>query len=223
MVDLLWIENINTNIFLLEILIFLFCFLIVLNSLFVILAENQVYSILFLILVFVNSALLLLLFQIDFVSIIILVIYVGAIAVLFLFIIMMINIKIVLIQESMYRYLPIGFFICVCFLFEIFFAIDFQFFNNISVNTLSNTGFVFHINWFNFLYKVDLISSISECVYAYKWYYFIMCSVILFLAMVGAIVLTKVDNSVLLSRSQSISKQVFVNYRNRINLFYKKN
>lgn len=223
MVNLIWVSQIETNIFFLELLIFLFSFLIILNSLFVILSENPIYSILYLILVFLNSAALLLLFYIDFISIIILVIYVGAIAVLFLFVVMMMNIKIVLIQESMYRYLPLGLFICICFFLEIFFTLDFQLFNNVDLSLISNSDFIFINNWFNVLYKTDLISSIAECIYAYKWYYFIVCAVVLFLAMVGAIVLTKTTDLRAISRSQSISKQVFANYKNRINLFYKKN
>jgi len=223
MVDLIWIAEIDNNIFFLEILIFLFSFLIILNSLFVILSENPIYSILYLVLVFLNSALLLLIYYIDFISIIILVIYVGAIAILFLFVVMMINIKIVLIQESMYRYLPLGIFICIIFFFEVFFTLDFQFYNNIDSMNINYYNYIFINNWFNLLYKTDLINSISECIYAYKWFYFICSAIVLFLAMVGAIVLTHKINFKVLLRSQSISKQVFVNYKNRINLFYKKN
>lgn len=186
-----------------------------------ILSENPIYSILYLILVFLNCALLLLIYYIDFISIIILVIYIGAIAVLFLFVVMMMNIKIVLIQESMHRYFPLGLFICFVFIFEIYFALDYQFYNSIKMDSTFYSENIFITNWFNFLYKTDLINSISECIYAYKWYYFIICAVILFLAMVGAVMLTKNVDYRTISRSQDISKQVFVNYKNRINLFYR--
>ena len=222
MIDLIWISDVNNNLFFLDILIFLFSFLILLNSLFVILAENPIYSIFYLILVFFNSASLLLVYYIDFISIIILVIYIGAITVLFLFVVMMMNIYIVKIQESLYRYFPLGFFICICFFFEIFFVLDFQFFNTKCLDNILKSDFIFISNWYNFLYRLDLINSISECIYVYKWFYFIICALILFLALVGAIMLTK-ENSLAISKSQLISKQVFANFKNRITLFYKKN
>ena len=221
MIDFNWISEITMNLFFLELFTFFFCFLIILNSFFVILSENPIYSILYLILVFLNSSSLLLLYFIDFISIIILVIYVGAIAVLFLFVVMMMNIQIIQIQESLYRYFPLGFFICICFFFEIFLALDFQFFINNDLSIKSN--YIFILNWYNILYKLDLINSLAECIYAYKWFYFIICAIILFLSMVGAIMLTQKDNLQLFSKRQSISKQVFATFKNRITLFYKKN
>ena len=134
--DLFWIEQLEFNIFLLDNFFFLFSFLIIINSLLVIFSANPIYSIFYLILVFLNGAILLLLCFIDFLSIIILVVYVGAIAVLFLFVVMMMNIKVVLLHESLYRYLPLGFLICFCFLIEIFFIINFQFFKDVDLSII---------------------------------------------------------------------------------------
>src|SRR5690606_13803512 len=97
------VSSITSNIVLLDLLFFLFSFLIIFNAILVIFSGNPIHSILYLILVFLNSAFLLLLYNIDFISIIILVIYVGAIAVLFLFVVMMMNIKVIVIEESLYR------------------------------------------------------------------------------------------------------------------------
>jgi len=223
MVDLVWIENLESNLIIMEFFFLFFSFLIIFNSLQVILSENPVFSILFLILVFLNSAVLLLFFYIDFISIIILVVYVGAIAVLFLFVVMMMNIKMVLLQESMYRYLPIGLFICISFFIEIFFILDFSFFNGIDKNILGSSFVSTYTNWFSLFNNVSLISSISEGIFFYKWVYLIICAIILGLAMVGAINLTIVKEEQNLLKSQLIEKQVFSNYKNRINLFHIKN
>jgi len=223
MTDFFFFSNYSNSILFLELLFFLFSFLIVLNAILVILSENPIYSILYLILVFINSAMLLLLFYIDFLSIIILVVYVGAFAVLFLFVVMMMNVRIVLIQESMYRYLPIGFFVGGGFLIQIFLLLDFQFFNSVSYGIISSDAIdssIYIKNWFSLLFYSDLIISLSECLFAYKWYYFLVCAVVLFLAMVGSIMLTLYKPSKNLIKSQLIPEQVFANYKSRINLFY---
>ena len=219
MLDLFWINQLEINLFILDSFFFLFSFLIIINSLLVIFSTNPIYSIFYLILVFLNGAILLLLSFIDFLSIIILVVYVGAIAVLFLFVVMMMNIKVILLQESLYRYLPLGFLICFCFLLEIFFILNFEFFKSIDLAVV-NINYITITNWFLLLNHQMLISSLAECIFAYKWIYFILSAVILFLAMVGAIVLTHTVKKRNLIKSQLISDQVFVLYKDRLNLFY---
>ena len=110
------------------------------------------------------------------------------------------------------------------FFWNIFYILDFQLFNDKNLNILVKSDYIFIFNWYNYLYKVDLINTIAECLYSYKWFYFIICALILFLSMIGAIFLTKNDKNIdLILRSQLISKQVFATFKNRITLFYKKN
>jgi len=105
-------------------LFYLFSTLCILSGIMVIRSKNPVHSVLFLILVFCNASGLLILLGLDFFAMVFLVVYVGAIAVLFLFVVMMLNIKLVEINENILRYLPIGGFIGLIFLFEIFLIID---------------------------------------------------------------------------------------------------
>jgi NADH-quinone oxidoreductase subunit J len=56
-----------------------------------------------------------------------LIIYIGAIIVLFLFVIMMLNIKIIQFKERFILYLPIGFFLGLIFIFEIFYLVNSNF------------------------------------------------------------------------------------------------
>ena len=155
------------NLFILDSFFLLFSILIIINALLVIFSTNPIYSIFYLILVFLNGAILLLLSFIDFLSIIILVVYVGAIAVLFLFVVMMMNIKVILLQESLYRYLPLGFLICFCFLLEIFFILNFEFFKSVDLSVI-DLNYLTLINWFLLLNHQMLISSLSECIFSYK-------------------------------------------------------
>ena len=76
-----------------QILHFMFCFLLIGCAFCVSFSFNSVESVIFLILTFLNGAGLLFLFNVDFLGIVFIIIYVGAVAVLFLFVIMMLNVK----------------------------------------------------------------------------------------------------------------------------------
>jgi len=95
----------------------------------VIFLGSPIQSLLMLILSFALSAILFLILGLEFISLLIFMVYVGAIAVLFLFVIMMLNIKIVELRNTYYRYLPIGAFIILFFLFNLclFFYLDFNY------------------------------------------------------------------------------------------------
>ena len=72
---------------------YLFSFLIISSSIFVIFSNNAVHSVLFLIFTFFNSAILFILMNAEFLAMTLVIVYVGAIAVLFLFVVMMLNIS----------------------------------------------------------------------------------------------------------------------------------
>jgi len=89
----------------------LLTFGILFSSIISITSNNPIISIIFLITAFVNAAGYLILLGINFIGISYIVIYVGAIAVLFLFIILMINIKLTDILDTGYNFtknLPLG-------------------------------------------------------------------------------------------------------------------
>lgn len=171
---------------------YLFSSMTLLSGVMVIQAKNPVHSVLFLILVFFNAAGLLVLVGLDFFAMIFLVVYVGAIAVLFLFVVMMLNIKIAEINEKRLRYLPIGGVLGLLFLFEILLIVDndlipLLFYNTENLVEFQNLGFV---NWSENLQTVPNIQAIGNLVYTYYFYFFLLSSLVLLIAMVGAIVLT---------------------------------
>ncbi len=100
-----------------------FCLLAVFFSLLIIVSRNPIHSILYLILVFCCVSFIFLLLGVEFISIIFLIVYVGAIAVLFLFVVMMLNIKILELDETFWKYAPVGLVIVSLFLFELIFII----------------------------------------------------------------------------------------------------
>ena len=159
----------------------------------VIQARNPVHSVLFLILVFFNAAGLLILLGLDFFAMVFLVVYVGAIAVLFLFVVMMLNIKIAEINEKKLRYLPIGGLLGLLFLFEVLLIVDNDL---IPLIILDNTEKiqkyqeVFFTNWMSKMETLTNIQAVGNIIYTYYFYFFLMASIILLVAMIGAIVLT---------------------------------
>lgn len=147
----------------------------------VIRTKNPVHSVFFLILVFCNTAGLLVLLGLDLFAMILLIVYVGAIAVLFLFVVMMLNIKIAEIQDNVLRYLPIG----ILFLLEVILIIDTDLLPQLDSNqVLTYTAYATKVNsWSN-------IESIGNLLYTTYSLFFLLASIILLVAMIGAIVLT---------------------------------
>ena len=170
-------------------LFYFFASLALVSGVMVIQARNPVHSVLFLILVFFNVAGLLILLGLDFFAMIFLVVYVGAIAVLFLFVVMMLNIKLAEINEKRLRYLPIGGLLGILFLFEIFLIVD-----NDLIPLVSHSHSFYSTGEFtqysSLIESVTNIESVGLLLYTYYFYFFILASLILLVAMIGAIVLT---------------------------------
>jgi NADH:ubiquinone oxidoreductase subunit 6 (subunit J) len=176
-----------------DLLFYLFSSMTLISGIMVIQSRNPVHSVLFLILVFFNAAGLLVLLGLDFFAMIFLVVYVGAIAVLFLFVVMMLNIKIAEISEKRLRYLPIGGVLGILFLFEILLIVDndlipLLFYDNTSA--LLEFKELNFINWVSSIQTVPNIQAVGNIIYTYYFYFFLMASIILLVAMIGAIVLT---------------------------------
>ena len=155
----------------------------------VIRAKNPVHSVLFLILVFCNSAALLVLLGLDFFAMILLVVYVGAIAVLFLFVVMMLNIKIAEIHENVLRYLPVGGIIGLIFLVEIFLIVDNDYLP-LFEPVIMNTNFFTYTAYASKIQSWTNIESVGNLLYTTYFLLFLVSSLILLVAMIGAIVLT---------------------------------
>lgn len=195
-------------------LIDLLAFAALFSSVLVITSKNPVIAVIFLISVFVNAAGYLILLGIGFIGISYIIVYIGAIAVLFLFVIMMINIKLTDILEAGSQYtknLPLALSIGSLFLYELFNILPF------SINDVSSLSMI--LNIFNnlnlFLLNSDLsgnvnivtsyspviadttlnnflqIEAIGYGLYTYGASWFIITSVILLLAMIAPIFISK--------------------------------
>nr|QGP70634.1 NADH dehydrogenase subunit 6 [Tetraselmis sp. CCMP 881] len=166
-----------------SILFSLFAGLAIISGILVIQSRNPVHSVLFLILVFFNVAALLILLGLDFFAMVLLVVYVGAIAVLFLFVVMMLNIKLTEINEQKLRYLPIGGLIGILFLLEMVMIID----NDVCFYDWDTIPFT---DWSSLVSNSTNIEAIGQLAYTYFFHDFLLASIILLVAMIGAIVLT---------------------------------
>jgi NADH-ubiquinone oxidoreductase chain 6 len=197
-----------------NILLDILAFGTLLSSVLVITSKNPIIAVIFLISVFCHAAGYLILLGVGFVGISYIIVYVGAITVLFLFVIMMINIKLTDILETGSQYtknLPLAIAIGSLFIYEIFSIMPFSF-NNVSglsalleiltsLNGLllnsdtSNITSVFNafnpatqdITFTNFLQ----VEALGHGLYTYGAILLIISSVILLLAMVAPIFLSR--------------------------------
>ena len=203
-------------------LIDLLAFAALFSSVLVITSKNPVIAVIFLISVFVNAAGYLILIGIGFIGISYIIVYVGAIAVLFLFVIMMINIKLTDILETGSQYtknLPLALAIGSVFLYEIFNIMPFSL-NNVSaisalLNILTNSNLFILNSDISALSSVDTapllaldpnisdttftnflqIQAIGQGLYTYGAVWLILSSIILLLAMVAPIFISRITKN----------------------------
>lgn len=184
---------IDTEYRIMNFLFYFFSSLALVSGVMVIQARNPVHSVLFLILVFFNSAGLLVLLGLEFFAMIFLVVYVGAIAVLFLFVVMMLNIRLAEISEKRLRYLPIGGLLGVLFLGETLLIIDNDLIPWLGSSSLADWGELSTMEWAPWSRLAEgttPLEAVGVLIYTYYFYFFLLASLILLVAMIGAIVLT---------------------------------
>ena len=160
---------------------YLFAGVLVLSSLLVITAKNPVHSVLFLILAFFNSAGLFILLGAEFVGMIMVIVYVGAVAVLFLFVVMMLDISFADLRKGAMQYVPIGLIIGAVLLFE-FVAVFSSW--QLSDDKVTNIGSP------NPGEEIANTEALGRIIYTDYLLAFQGAGLVLFVAMVGAIVLT---------------------------------
>ena len=181
-----------------NIIYILFFLIIVVSSMGVLLSKNPIHSVFFLIIVFLHVSFLLLLLHVEFLAFLIFIVYLGAIAVLFLFVIMMFNIHILEARDNIVRFIPLAI-VAISIILEISYITDWVEFK---WSMLSFQDFFYiHKNWYNLLNSKDNIIVLS-IIYNYYLYDFILASLILLVAMIGAIMLT-------LNLSIDLKKQIY--------------
>lgn len=187
-------------------LFYLFSAVLLTSSLLVISVRNTVYAVMFLILAFVNAACLFILAGSEYIALLLIVVYVGAIAVLFLFVVMMLNVDVIKAKNEIRRKRPLLILIAVILFSEIFIITKF-----------SSVKFYEKTNLYPVSENVSNVSAIGSVLYTDFILPFQMAGVILFIAMIGAIVLTlKEDNKK--TRKQDIAQQVFRNKKDSVKL-----
>ncbi len=189
----------------LTIFFYLFSFILVSSALIVVSARNTIYSVLFLILAFLNAAALFVLLGAEFLAMLLIVVYVGAIAVLFLFVVMMLDIDKIDLKHKINKNLPFLFIISLIMFLEIFTIVKIS-----SLPVRITPSFPTPDN-------VSNVKALGDILYTDFVYPFQLCGAILFVAMIGAIILTLKEQNPLLRR-QNISKQLLRNKANSLEI-----
>jgi NADH-quinone oxidoreductase subunit J len=186
-----------------------FLSLILISALCVIFSKNIIQSVLYLILVFFLCSLLFIYLGADFIGLIILIVYIGAIAVLFLFVVMMLNIRLLEIASTFTVYLPLAIFLSLIFFIQCIIV----FFNKFNVIELDNL--LIYTKWY--LYSHSRIISIGQLLFNESYIIFLGATLLLFVAMIGAILIT-LEKKKKFKKVSSFFKTV-----KNINWRYKKN
>ncbi len=165
---------------------------------------------------FANATGLLLLMNIEFLSMLILIVYMGAISVLFLFVIMMLNIKLLELNEPLWKYSFVSFYligvgIVQFFLFlyynEYFAYIDsfLTLETNYFAMDILFSGNIYYKNWAEIFFLLNDIKVLGYVLYTYYSFSFIIVGLVLLLAMLATITIAL--KPVLYSKKQLLYKQ----------------
>ncbi len=184
-------------------LFYIFSFVLISSSLVVVSTRNMVIAVIFLILAFFNVAGLFILLGAEYIAVLLIVVYVGAIAVLFLFVVMMLDVD-AKITEDVNRKKPLITMLIIILFCEIFLITKFSTVNYVEMNPQFPTPKDIHNT-----------KAIGKILYTDFILPFQIAGAILFVAMIGAIVLTmKTEERYI--RKQDISKQVSRNKKDTL-------
>lgn len=182
----------------------------VLCGILVIISKNPIVSVLFLIGLFLNIACYLMMLGLNFIGLSYLLVYVGAVSILFLFILMLINVRISELTSNSSNSIPLAIFITVFFNTTLYNllpsnitspnAVRLDVFNGKSIVdsisrflNLSKDNDIMYVTsnvWDGMLAETSHITSIGNVIYTTYPLWLLLTSIILLLAMVGAIVIT---------------------------------
>ncbi|AKQ53301.1 NADH dehydrogenase subunit 6 (mitochondrion) [Sclerotinia sclerotiorum 1980 UF-70] len=163
----------------------------------VIVSKNPIVSALFLIGLFLSISCYLIMLGINFIGLSYLLVYVGAVSILFLFILMLINVRISELLTDTSNSIPLAIIISISFYSSVHSTIPYSivpftsYISNI-INTFNDILdiILLYINNDGNLSETSHITSIGNILYTTYSIWLILTSVILLLAMVGAIVIT---------------------------------
>jgi len=165
----------------------------ILLGIFVIISKNPIVSVLFLIGLFLCISVYLILTGLNFIGLSYLLVYIGAVSILFLFILMLINVRISELLIDSINSIPLAILVGSFFNY---------FVNNILPYMVMTNNLSYHfsikkkltnvtsVSWDGYLAETSHITSIGNILYGNYSIWLIITSIILLLAMVGAIVIT---------------------------------
>jgi len=194
--------------------------LAILCGILVITSKNPIVSVLFLIGLFLSIASYLMILGLNFIGLSYLLVYVGAVSILFLFILMLINVRISELLSNTSNSIPLAIFIAISFNYPLYQILPYSIasFNSYTVDLNNSLNDIWYNNYSDFLNKLfklngteldngeisfvtskiwdgnltesSHITSIGNIMYTSYSIWLILTSIILLLAMVGAIVIT---------------------------------
>ena len=203
-----------TNGFIIEILD-LISLIAIICGIFVIITKNPIISVLFLIGLFLSISGYLIILGINFIGISYILVYIGAVSILFLFILMLINIRISELLNETSNTIPLAILSTIAFNYSIYQILPYNIavFNSNTININNIFYDIFYYNYNDYLNKTfkfndDIIyfvtskswdsniaetthiTTIGNIIYTNYSIWIIITSIILLLAMIGAIVIT---------------------------------
>ena len=216
--NILLINETYTNGYRIEILDIL-SLVAILCGILVIISKNPIVSVLFLIGLFLSISSYLIILGLNFIGLSYLLVYVGAVSILFLFILMLINVRISELLSNTSNSIPLAIIITISFNYPVYQILPYSIaaFNSYTVdlnNTLNDIWYNNYSDYLNKLFRLVInsdngeisfvsskiwdgnlsetshITSIGNIMYTSYSIWLIITSIILLLAMVGAIVIT---------------------------------
>ncbi len=213
MFDLFVVKEYFTNGYLYQILSILSA-LAIISGILTILSKNPVVSILFLIALFASISSYLIIIGLSFIGLAYLIVYIGAVSILFLFILMLINIRTSELQNNTTNSIMLAIIVVIfynytlqpslpyniaSFRYNTLLAKGFMYnpssnkVNNLLLSFDNNNPDIYYVtskSWDGNLLENEHITSIGNVMYTNYNLWLLLVSLILLLAMVGAIVIT---------------------------------
>lgn len=179
--------------------------ILVAASLRVITAKNPVHAVLFLVLGFFSAGGLWLLLQAEFLAIVLVVVYVGAVMVLFLFVVMMLNIDVERLRVGFWNHLPLAIGVGVLMVFEMALVLTGRYFSPEALPEPASPA----VGYSN-------TKELGRLLFSDYVYPFELASVILLVAIIAAVVLTKRPAKD--KKEQNPRKQIAVKSSDRVRI-----
>jgi NADH-ubiquinone oxidoreductase chain 6 len=160
----------------------------------VIISKNPIISVLFLIGLFLSISCYLIITGLNFIGLSYLLVYIGAVSILFLFILMLINVRISELLTDSINSIPLAILLGSFFNYFVNNVLPYTMiaFNNLlyNISTVTKLANVTSVSWDGYLAETSHITTIGNILYGNYSIWLIITSIILLLAMVGAIVIT---------------------------------